>query len=165
MKKGISWWGRLLGNRSLMHGGAQRLVDSSKHDTQPHAGGQSDAVTWRLTGGYLYLLGVLVALVPLMAIGYLAFFQDSTLRFEAHGLYEVTSLLAIALSTFVTYVTWRCYLSSGEIFLRWLTLAFLGFTLVYLPHALLSPFSNDMMSLPPMALPRAWSWAPAFWSR
>lgn len=149
MNKGISWWSRLTRNRPLMHGGsaAQRFVDSSKLSAQPHAETQSDAVTGLLTGAYLYLLGILVALVPMMAIGYLQFFQDSTLRFEAHGLYEATSLLAIALSTFVTYVTWRCYLSSGEVFLRWLTLAFLSFTLVYLPHALLSPFSSDMMDL------------------
>ncbi|SEL52122.1 GGDEF domain-containing protein [Halomonas daqiaonensis] len=149
MKKGMPWWNRLRTSRLLMHGGsaAQRFVDSWKRDAEADTERQADAVMRRLTGVYLYLLGVLVALVPLMAIGYLTFFQDPALRFEAHGLYEATSMLAIVLGAFVTYVTWRCYLTSGEVFLRWLTLAFLGFTLIYLPHALLSQFSDEMMHL------------------
>lgn len=108
---------------------------------------QSDALMRRLTGVYLHLLATLVALLPLMAISYVGFFQDPKRRLEAHGLHEASSLLAIALSVFVTYVTWRCYLASGEVFLRWLTLAFMGFCLVYLPHGLLDRLSDDMTAL------------------
>ncbi|NYS62035.1 GGDEF domain-containing protein [Vreelandella salicampi] len=109
--------------------------------------GKADAIVRRLTGGYLCLLGILIALLPLMAISYLALFQDPKRRFEAPGLYEASSLLAIALGAFITYVTWRCYLASGEVFLRWLVLAFMSFTLIYLPHALLSQISDDMMDV------------------
>ena len=35
---------------------------------------------------------------------------------------------------FVTYVTWRCYQSSGDPLLRWMTLGFLGFVLIYALH-------------------------------
>ncbi len=35
---------------------------------------------------------------------------------------------------FVTYVCWRCYHLSGEPLLRWLTLGFLGFSLIYALH-------------------------------
>ena len=108
---------------------------------------KSDALMRRLTGVYLHLLATLVALLPLMAISYVAFFQDPKRRPEAHGLHEASSLLAIALSVFVTYVTWRCYLASGEVFLRWLTLAFMGFSLVYLPYGLLDRLDDDMTAL------------------
>lgn len=132
-----------------MHGGsaAQRFVDSSKSDAQPHDEGEFDVFIRSLTRLYVRLLGVLLALLPLMAIGYVKFFQDASLRFEAHGLYAVSSMLAIVLGVFITYVTWRCYLASGEVFLRWLTLAFMSFTLIYLPHAILSQFANNMMGL------------------
>ncbi|WP_089715189.1 GGDEF domain-containing protein [Halomonas daqiaonensis] len=132
-----------------MHDGtvAQRLSDSSKSDTESENQGKPDAFIRRLTGIYQRLLVLLVALLPLMMISYLELFQDPKLLFEAYGLHEVASLLAIALGAFVTYVTWRCYLASGEIFLRWLALAFLGFTLVYLPHGLFTRFSDDMMAL------------------
>lgn len=107
----------------------------------------SDALIRRLTGGYFRLLGILVGLLPLMAVSYLVYFQNATLRFQAYGLHEVGSLLSIALGAFVTYVTWRCYLASGDVFLRWLTLAFLSFCIIYLPHGLLTRFSDDMMGL------------------
>lgn len=106
-----------------------------------------DVVVRHLARSYLHSLWVLIALLPLMAIGYLAFQQDSSLRFKALGLYEISSLMVISLGAFITYVTWRCYLASGEVFLRWLTLAFLSFTLIYLPHALISQISDDMMSV------------------
>lgn len=113
----------------------------------PTGRGEPDAFIRRLTNLYVHLLGVLIALVPMMAIGYLKFFQDAELRFEAHGLYELTSLLAIALGAFITFVTWRCYLATGEVFLRWFTLAYLSFTLIYLPNALLSQYFNNMTGL------------------
>lgn len=47
----------------------------------------------------------------------------------------------------MSYVTWRCYASSGEPVLRWLTLAFVGFTLVYLPHGVLTRLSGHHMPL------------------
>jgi two-component system, cell cycle response regulator len=74
------------------------------------------------------------ALVPAYLIAYLYFFQDPSLRFEDHGFHEVAIAAATLEGLFVTYVTWRCYLSSGEPLLRWLTLGFFGFVLVYALH-------------------------------
>lgn len=93
---------------------------------------QPDILLRRIKGLFVLLLGVMVALMALMAINYLEFFQDTRLRFAADSPYELTSTLAIGLGAFVTYVTSHCWLASREVFLRWLVLAFLGFTLIYL---------------------------------
>ncbi|MDR6412854.1 UNVERIFIED_ORG: hypothetical protein ABIC62_006322 [Burkholderia sp. 1595] len=59
------------------------------------------------------------------------FFQDPDLRFENHVFHEIAIAAATFEGLFVTYVTWRCYRSSGEPLLRWLTLGLFGFVLVY----------------------------------
>jgi len=100
-----------------------------------------------LTRAYHRLLLVIFALMPLLAIAYLQGFQDPQLRFEHHGFHELAIGVAIALSAFATYVTWRCYRASGEVFLRWLTLGFLGFTLIYLPHGLLTRHVHEGLAL------------------
>jgi two-component system, cell cycle response regulator len=94
----------------------------------------------------ILLLGALAA-VPMLAIGYLLIFQDSSLRFEHHGFHEGAIALAIAISSFITFVTWKCYRSSGEPFLRWLTLSFLAFTVVYAPHGLFTRMAHDHLWL------------------
>jgi diguanylate cyclase (GGDEF)-like protein len=74
------------------------------------------------------------AFVPAYLIGYLYFFQDPTLIFENH-LFHIIAITAATLEgLFVTYVTWRCYQSSGDPLLRWMTLGFLGFVLIYALH-------------------------------
>lgn len=95
-----------------------------------------------VTRGYERGLEIAFALVPSLGIAYIELFQDRGLRFISHGFHEFAIALAIALSAFVTYVTWRCYQSSGEVFLRWLTLGFLGFTLIYAPHGALTRTSE-----------------------
>lgn len=93
---------------------------------------QPDTVIRRVKGLYVLLLGLIVALMSLMAINYMEFFQDTRLRFEAGTPYELTSTVALGLAVFLSYVTSRCWLASREVFLRWLVLAFLGSTLIYL---------------------------------
>ncbi len=93
------------------------------------------------------LLLVTFALVPLAAIGYLLHFRAPGEIFEHHGFHEAAIAVAIAVSGFITFVTWRCYRSSGEPFLRWLTLSFLGFTLVYAPHGLFTGMAHENMWL------------------
>ncbi|MGF6812879.1 two-component system cell cycle response regulator [Paraburkholderia sp. Clong3] len=83
---------------------------------------------------YSSLLLIGFALVPAYLIAYLAVFQDPSLKFENHLFHEVAIAAATLEGLFVTYVTWRCYMSSGEPLLRWLTLGFLGFVLVYALH-------------------------------
>ncbi|WP_341319500.1 GGDEF domain-containing protein [Paraburkholderia sp. IMGN_8] len=83
---------------------------------------------------YARLLLVGFALVPAYLIGYLFFFQDAALRFENHAFHEIAIAAATLEGLFVTYVTWRCYRSSGEPLLRWMTLGFFGFVLIYALH-------------------------------
>ncbi|MGH8348884.1 MAG: sensor domain-containing diguanylate cyclase [Pseudomonas sp.] len=83
---------------------------------------------------YAYLLLAGFAFVPAYLIGYLYFFQDPTLIFENHLFHVIAIFTATLAGSFVTYVTWRCYQSSGDPLLRWMTLGFLGFVLIYALH-------------------------------
>lgn len=87
---------------------------------------------------YKWSLQALFGFIPALAIVYVWLFSDPTTRLESHAIHEVAIAIAIATSSFIAYITWRCYQHSREPFLRWLTLGFLGFTLVYLPHGLLT---------------------------
>jgi len=88
----------------------------------------------------LFELALLVAFAsaPLIAIVYLLAYIPEELRFTSHPTHELAIGIAILISAFISGVTWRCYRSSGDPFLRWMTLSFLGFTLVYAPHGLLT---------------------------
>lgn len=101
----------------------------------------------RLTRLYERLLLVSFSLSPSVAILYLQAFQGSAPRFEHHVIHELAIALAIALSVFVSYVTLRCYESSGEAFLRWLTLGLLGFSVVYAPHGILTRLASHHMEV------------------
>jgi len=87
-----------------------------------------------VTQAYASLLLIAFALMPAQLIAYLYFYQDPTLKFEDHLFHEIAIAVATLEGLFVAYVTWRCYQSSGEPLLRWLTLGFLGFVLVYALH-------------------------------
>lgn len=95
------------------------------------------------TKSYERLLLVMLCLMPLLGIAYLKRFQEAFHRFEHHMLHEIAILGIIILSGFVATITWRCYRISGETFLYWLSLGFMGFTLVYLPHGLFTRFAHD----------------------
>jgi two-component system, cell cycle response regulator len=88
----------------------------------------------RCLDAYALLLLIAFALVPACLIVYLYFAQDPTLKFENHLFHEIAIGAATLEGLFVTYVTWQCYRSSGEPLLRWLTLGFLGFALIYTLH-------------------------------
>lgn len=88
----------------------------------------------RVTKIYAAFLLAAFALSPAALIAYLYFFQDPALKFDNHLFHEIAIAAATLEGLFITYVSWRCYRSSGEPMLRWLTLGFLGFTLIYAPH-------------------------------
>ena len=96
-----------------------------------------------LAKGYAALLLVLVALIPSIIIVYLYFFQNPALQFEHHSYHVLAIGIALLQSGFIAYVTWSCYLHSGEQLLRWLTLGFLAFTVIYCLHGAFTRFSND----------------------
>ncbi|UXU89543.1 GGDEF domain-containing protein [Burkholderia sp. S-53] len=87
-----------------------------------------------ITKVYTRLLLAGFALVPAFLIAYFYFFQNPSLKFENHAFHELAIAAATLEGVFVTYVCWRCYRLSGEPLLRWLTLGFLGFSLIYALH-------------------------------
>ena len=93
----------------------------------------SVAVQWA-TRIYLGLLIAGFALIPAYLIAYVYVFQNPTLAFENHAFHELAIAAAALEGLFVSYVSWRCYQSSGEPLLRWLTLGFLAFVLIYALH-------------------------------
>lgn len=101
----------------------------------------------RATKAYQFLLRVTASLIPLGAIIYVAVYQDPALKFSSHGFHEIAIAIAVLLSGFATYVTWICYRSSGEVFLRWLTLGLAGFTILYAPHGALTRMSHENIVL------------------
>ncbi|WP_157268658.1 PAS domain S-box protein [Azohydromonas aeria] len=48
---------------------------------------------------------------------------------------------------FIGWVAWRCWHRSGEALLRWVTLAFAGFTLVYSLHGFFTPLAHHNLWL------------------
>jgi diguanylate cyclase (GGDEF)-like protein len=91
-----------------------------------------------LTWIFKWFLRIGFALVPSVAILYLYYFGNPTLRFVDYGFHELAIGVACSLSTFVSYITWRCYRHSGEPFLFWIALGLTGFTAIYLPHGILT---------------------------
>lgn len=99
-------------------------------------------IRW-ITEAYARLLLVGFALMPAGLIAYLYFLQDPALKFEHHAFHIVAIAVATLAGGFVTYVSWRCYRESGEPLLRWMTLGFLGFTLIYVLHGVFTGYAHD----------------------
>lgn len=108
---------------------------------------QSKSPINTLVRTYKAALEIAFALIPSVAILYIHQFAADASPFKNYPFHEVAILTSVALSGFVAYITWRCYLVSGEPFLRWLALGFLGFTLVYLPHGLLTRTADYNIAL------------------
>lgn len=96
---------------------------------------------------YEYLLMVGGALFPLLGIWYLQTYQSPLLCSVEHTFHIFAVSVAILVGCFVAFVTWRCYRFSGEPFLRWLTLGFIGFTVIYAPHGAFTDISESHMAL------------------
>lgn len=99
------------------------------------------------TRAYEYLLKAGGALLPMLGIWYLLTYQSPGLCAVEHPFHIVAVSASILTACFVTYVTWRCYLYSGEVFLRWVTLGFLGFAVIYAPHGIFTEASTHDMPL------------------
>lgn len=94
---------------------------------------------------HLYALALIAtfALMPMGLILYLDRFQTPSLLFMDHTFHVIAIAVATIEGLFVSYVSWRCYRTSGEPFVRWLTLGFLGFTVIYAPHGFFTPLAHD----------------------
>ena len=95
-----------------------------------------------LTRLYALLLVAVFGFMPLVAITYIDQFQDPKILFMNHGFHVFAIAIATLEGLFVSYVSWRCYRNSGEPFLRWLTVGFLGFTVIYAPHGFFTPLAH-----------------------
>jgi len=102
---------------------------------------QNAAIDHRMlayTRAFTRMLRIVFVLTPSAAIAYLYVFGNPAQRFVDYGFHEIAIGVAVSLSAFVAYVTWRCYRHSGEPFLRWVAQGLTGFTLIYLPHGVLT---------------------------
>ena len=100
-----------------------------------------------VTRTYEYLLKAGGALLPMLGVWYLSVYQSPVLCSVEHSFHIIVISAAILVGAFIAYVTWRCYLESGEVFLRWVTLAFLGFVIIYAPHGIFTRVSDHDMPL------------------
>lgn len=96
---------------------------------------------------YKFLVLLLAVSVPLAAIAYLQTFGDPQLKATAIHFHEVAITFALVISAFVTWVAYQNYRKGGEPFLRFVTLAFLSFVLLYAPHGVLSRASTHCLTL------------------
>ncbi|PMS21688.1 GGDEF domain-containing protein [Trinickia dabaoshanensis] len=101
----------------------------------------------RVTRWYASFLRLAFALLPAYLIAYLYYFQDPRIVFEDHLFHEVAIAAATLEGLFVSYVTWQCYRLSGEPILRWMTLGFTGFVVVYALHGAFTPLAHHHMWL------------------
>jgi len=92
---------------------------------------------------YNRLLVTFLAFLPLWFILYIASEISPDKIFVAHTFHVIVISLAVLFSGFLSYITWRCYRATGEELLRWLVYGFLGFTIIYAPHGLLTHYDMD----------------------
>ncbi len=93
----------------------------------------------KLACRFIELLSFLLPVAPVI---YLYYFQNHDLRFENHSFHEFASALALLEGTFISYVSWCGYHRSGEIFIKWLCIGFIGFTVVYSVHGAFTPIAE-----------------------
>lgn len=118
-------------------------ADALTADSIEPKSGQPSRTIRLITLWYARLVLAGFALVPAFLIAYLHFFQNPTLKFEDHAFHIIAITVATLGGLFVTYVTWRCYYASGEPLLRWMTLSFLGFALIYALHGAFTGIADD----------------------
>ena len=96
---------------------------------------------------YLYGTSLLLALLPLAGIAYLRIFQPDAPKYLDHG-YHIWGIGSVVLvSTTLSYIAYRCYLEGGERLTRYLALGFLGFSMAYSLHGLLTPLAESLPAL------------------
>lgn len=96
---------------------------------------------------YEQVIFLVFVFFPALPIAYLALLQTSTKPLVAHRFHEFAIAIAIAQSILIAFVTWRCYLQSGERFLYWLSLGLISFTLFYAPHGVFTGAAHDNLGL------------------
>lgn len=93
------------------------------------------------------MLRLAVFTLPVLPVIYLQYWQDPALKFVNHGFHEGAIVLAILEGVGISYVSWLCYARSGNVLLKRLTQAFIGFTVVYSMHGIFTPVADHYLSL------------------
>lgn len=96
---------------------------------------------------YAEVLQLGFALLPLVGILYIKSFIDPSYTYSSYGFHQFAIAVATAEGLFVTTVSYQCYRHSGEPFLKWITLGFGGFTLLYAPHGPLTMIADNCLRL------------------
>ena len=69
---------------------------------------------------------------------------DGGKRYALHTFHEFAITGAIQLlSAFIAFVAYQGYKRDGSQFIRFIALAYLGFTVVYAPHGILTPMAGS----------------------
>ena len=77
-------------------------------------------------------------LIPVALIAYLSVYIDPSLVFKDFLFHEIVIGIAVLWSGSIAYVSYQCYLSKNEVFLRYMALGFIGQTIVYSMHGILT---------------------------
>ncbi|HEY0006071.1 MAG TPA: hypothetical protein VGB17_14930 [Pyrinomonadaceae bacterium] len=96
---------------------------------------------------YKYLVLLLAAALPTGAIFYLLMFGNPQLKAHALGFHEIAISFATLTSAFIAWIAYQNYKTSGEHYLRFVSLAFLSFVLIYAPHGILTPMADHHLTL------------------
>jgi PAS domain S-box-containing protein len=98
--------------------------------------------TEQLVARVLQLLQLTVFTLPALPLLYLQYWQNPTLRLVNYGFHEGVFFLAVFEGAGISYVSWLCYMRSGNVMLRRMTQAFIGFTVVYSLHGIFTPIAD-----------------------
>jgi signal transduction histidine kinase len=104
-----------------------------------------NSVLLRLMQVYQRLVVVGGLLLPAAGIGFLIITTDAVRRLPQHGFHEFAITIAVLLSAFVALVAYESYRRDGSEFVRFVALAYLGFTIVYTPHGALTRVADHNM--------------------
>lgn len=108
---------------------------------------EQDTLTKIAARLYSFITLCALALAPAGLIAYVALLPGADAKYDNMSFHVLAIGIATAEGLFISFVSWRCYLQSGEQFLRWLTLGFLGFTIIYAPHGAFTYMAHHNMWL------------------
>ncbi|WP_172822830.1 GGDEF domain-containing protein [Paramagnetospirillum marisnigri] len=86
-------------------------------------------------------------MLPIVGILYIREFTSPSLVFKSFPMHEFAMAVATVEGGFVTFIAYLCYRDSREPFLRWLTLGFGSFTILYAPHGPLTVLADSCLRL------------------
>ncbi|MES2356425.1 MAG: ATP-binding protein [Pseudomonadota bacterium] len=99
-----------------------------------------------LMQSYQRLVLTIGVLLPSLGIGFLMKTTDLGQRLALHTFHEVAITVAVMMSGFISFVAYKSYQKDHNPFVRFVALAYLGFTIVYTPHGALTYMADHNMA-------------------